>query len=177
MSQLTEMNTAEHVENKTPSEVAQFLSFTLGQEEYGVDILRVQEIRSWEPVSRIPNVPAYEKGVVNLRGAIVPIIDLRERFQLGATHYTSLTIVVVLQVHLAEKIRVMGVVVDTVSDVIDVDKTLIQSAPDFGTKVSTEFINGLVSVNQRMVMLLDVDKLLKLEGVDTLKGINDDNEA
>lgn len=150
---------------------AQFLSFTLGKEEYGVDILRVQEIRSWEPVSRIPNVPSYEKGVVNLRGAIVPIIDLRERFQLGLTHYGPTTVVVVLQVRIGEKVRVMGVVVDAVSDVIDVDKTTVQSAPNFGAKVSTEFISGLVSVSGRMVMLLDVDKLLKLDGVD------DDDES
>ena len=165
------MNAIEQTEKMPQNQMAQFLSFTLGQEEYGVDVLRVQEIRSWEPVSRIPNVPTHEKGVINLRGAIVPIIDLRERFQLGATHYTALTVVIVLLVHQAEKTRVMGVVVDTVSDVIDVDKALIQSAPHFGTKVSTEFINGLVSVNQRMVMLLDVDKLLKLDGVE------DDNEA
>lgn len=145
---------------------AQFLSFTLGNEEYGVDILRVQEIRSWEPVSRIPNVPSYEKGVVNLRGAIVPILDLRERFQLGHSRYGPMTVVMVLQVQVAGKTRVMGVVVDAVSDVIDVDKRTIQGAPNFGAKVSTEFINGLVSVNGRMVMLLDVDKLLKLDGVD-----------
>lgn len=166
MSQKTENNVWEQAEKKPSMETAQFLSFTLGSEEYGVDILRVQEIRSWEPVSRIPNVPAYEKGVVNLRGAIVPIIDLRERFQLGHPQYTPLTVVVVLQARIGDKTRVIGTVVDTVSDVIDVDKKLIQSAPNFGTKVSTEFINGLVSVNQRMVMLLDVDKLLKLDGVD-----------
>jgi purine-binding chemotaxis protein CheW len=144
----------------------QFLSFTLGKEEYGVDILRVQEIRSWEPVSRIPNVPSYEKGVVNLRGAIVPIIDFRERFNLGSRNYTPLTVVVVLQALIGDKTRIMGVVVDSVSDVVNVDKRSIQSPPSFGTKVSTEFINGLVSVNGRMVMLLDVDKLLKLDGVD-----------
>jgi purine-binding chemotaxis protein CheW len=144
----------------------QFLSFTLDQEEYGVDILRVQEIRSWEPVSRIPNVPAYEKGVVNLRGAIVPIIDLRERFNLGRSVYTELTVVVVLQAQIGDKTRVMGVVVDAVSDVVNVSKKHIQASPRFGAKVSTEFINGLVEVNGRMVMLLDIDKLLKLQGVD-----------
>ena len=144
----------------------QFLSFALGHEEYGVDILRVQEIRSWEPVSRIPNVPAYEKGVVNLRGSIVPIIDLRERFDLDRAVYTPLTVVVVLQALIGEKTRVMGVVVDSVSDVVNVNKNAIQSSPSFGARVSTEFITGLVSVNKRMVMLLDVDKLLKLEGVD-----------
>ena len=144
----------------------QFLSFTLDQEEYGVDILRVQEIRSWEPVSRIPNVPAYEKGVVNLRGAIVPIIDLRERFNLGHSVYSELTVVVVLQAQIGDKTRVMGVVVDAVSDVVNVSKRHIQASPSFGAKVSTEFINGLVEVSGRMVMLIDIDKLLKLQGVD-----------
>lgn len=174
MSQNNESKDTEQTEKKGLADQSQFLSFTLGNEEYGVDILRVQEIRSWEPVSRIPNVPAYEKGVVNLRGSIVPIIDLRERFDLGHSQYTPLTVVVVLQARIGEKTRVMGVVVDAVSDVIDVAKKSIQSSPNFGAKVSTEFINGLVSINQRMVMLLDVDKLLKLDGVDTLKGTNDD---
>ncbi|MCK5831301.1 MAG: chemotaxis protein CheW [Methylococcales bacterium] len=154
----------DEAEDKKIENLVQFLSFTLGDEEYGVDILCVQEIRSWEPVSRIPNVPSYEKGVVNLRGAIVPIIDLRERFGIGHLEYTTLTVVVVLQIRTeSEQSRVMGVVVDSVSDVIDVDKKTIQSAPNFGAKVSTEFINGLASVNERMVMLLDVEKLLKLD--------------
>jgi purine-binding chemotaxis protein CheW len=152
--------------SKNLDNAVQYLSFTLGKEEYGVDILRVQEIRSWEPVSRIPNVPHYEKGVVNLRGSIVPILDLRERFNLSKAEYTPLTVVVVLQTDVGNKTRIMGVVVDSVSDVISVDKTEIQAAPDFGAKVSNEFINGLVSVNERMVMLLDVDKLLKLEELD-----------
>ncbi len=171
MSQTDASTEIDGQDKKNQTNGAQFLSFTLGREEYGVDILRVQEIRSWEPVSKIPNVPHYEKGVVNLRGAIVPIIDLRERFDLGRSHYGPMTVVVVLQAQIADKIRVMGVVVDAVSDVIDVDKKTIQTAPNFGAKVSTEFINGLVSVNNRMVMLLDVDKLLKLDGVD------DDDES
>jgi purine-binding chemotaxis protein CheW len=153
--------------NKEQDNAAQYLSFALGSEEYGVDILRVQEIRSWEPVSRIPNVPFYEKGVVNLRGSIVPIIDLREKLRIKSAEYTPLTVVVVLQTSDGNKTRTMGVVVDSVSDVITVDKTKIQKAPDFGTKVSNEFINGLVSVSERMVILLDVDKLLKLEELET----------
>lgn len=147
----------------------QFLTFSLGDEEYAVDILRVQEIRSWEPISKIPNVPCYEKGVVNLRGAIVPIIDLRERFNLAHLQYTKLTVVVVLQTFYEKKSRVMGVVVDSVSNVIDVEQSVIQEAPDFGTKVSTEFLNGLIAVDERMVMLLDVDKLLKLNDVENEK--------
>jgi len=151
---------------KTSDNTIQYLSFVLGKEEYGVDILRVQEIRSWEPVSRVPNVPPYEKGVVNLRGAIVPIIDLRERFSLSKVEYTPLTVVVVLQTGSGNHTRIMGVVVDSVSDVISIEKSEIQGAPDFGTKVSNEFINGLVSVSERMVMLLDVDKLLTIENFD-----------
>ncbi len=167
MSEVVDNELSVKEEVKKTEAFSQFLSFTLGNEEYGVDILRVQEIRSWEPVSRIPNVPSYEKGVVNLRGAIVPIVDLRERFGLKHQSYTPLTVVVVLQSYnnMGQE-RVMGVVVDAVSDVINVDRKTIQNAPNFGTKVSTEFINGLASVNQRMVMLLDVDKLLKLEGLD-----------
>lgn len=152
--------------HKEQVNAAQYLSFTLDNEEYGVDILRVQEIRSWEPISRIPNVPHYEKGVVNLRGSIVPIIDLREKLGIKSAEYTPLTVVVVLQMNDNNKTRTMGVVVDSVSDVINLDKTKIQDAPDFGAKVSNEFINGLVSVNERMVILLDVDKLLKLEDLE-----------
>ncbi len=168
MVEVAEKNKIEKAEAiKKLDNKIQFLSFALGDEEYGVDILRVQEIRSWEPVSRIPNVPFYEKGVVNLRGAIVPIVDLRDRFGLQHSGYTPLTVVVVLQTQTAAgQTRVMGVVVDSVSDVVDIDKNTIQSSPNFGTKVSTEFINGLASVNERMVMLLDVDKLLKLDGLD-----------
>lgn len=145
---------------------AQFLAFVLGSEEYAVDILRVQEIRSWEPVSRIPNVNPYEKGVVNLRGAIVPIIDLRERFNLGHSEYTPVTVVVLHTRDDNGRQRVMGVVVDAVSDVVDVDTAAVQMTPDFGARVSTEYINGIVSVGERMVLLLDVDKLLKLDGGD-----------
>ncbi len=163
-SNLTEVETED--EQKQVANAIQFLSFILGNEQYAVDILRVQEIRSWEPVSRIPNVPSYEKGVVNLRGAIVPVIDLRDKFNLGHAEYTPMTVVVILQTEVKGKNRIMGVVVDAVSNVIDIDKTTIQSPPEFGTKVSTEYINGLAAVDEQMVMLLDVDKLLKLDDVD-----------
>ncbi len=151
-------------EDQATINYVQFLSFKLGDEEYAVDILSVQEIRSWEPVSPIPNTHQYEKGVVNLRGAIVPIMDLRERFGIGHLEYTPITVVVVLQTTAESgQNRIMGVVVDSVSDVVDVDEDDIQRAPEFGNKVSTEFITGLASVDDRMVMLLDVQKLLKLK--------------
>jgi len=170
MVQEFELKTSDRNRYSKTLDTAQYLSFTMDNEEYGVDILRVQEIRSWEPVSRVPNVPYYEKGVINLRGSIVPIIDLRERFRLKFTDYTPLTVVVVLQTREGSKIRTMGVVVDSVSDVITIDKSKIQEAPDFGAKVSNEFIQGLVSVNERMVILLDVEKLMKLEELETNDG-------
>ncbi|SHE23473.1 chemotaxis protein CheW [methanotrophic endosymbiont of Bathymodiolus puteoserpentis (Logatchev)] len=171
---MTQETDTQELEETQLENSMQFLSFTLGEEEYGVDILSVQEIRSWEPVSRIPNVPSYEKGVVNLRGAIVPIIDLRERFNLEHSEYTNLTVVVVLQTILQGRSRTMGLVVDSVSDVNNIDLQSIQSAPDFGTKVSTEFISGLALVEERMLILLDVKKLLKLDGVDD--AAEDDND-
>jgi len=138
----------------------QYLTFTLADEDYGVDILRVQEIRGWELVTRVPNSPSYAKGVLNLRGAIVPIFDLRERFDLPVQAYTKDTVVVVLRVNSESGICIMGVVVDGVSDVLNASQDGIVSAPDFGGRVATEFISGLASADGKMIMLLDVDKLL-----------------
>ncbi len=159
-------NAAEHTNESEKIQAcqAQFLSFTLGDESYAVDILSVQEIRGWEPVSRVPNVPAYEKGVINLRGAIVPIIDLREKFGMQHQGYSALTVVIILQTDH----RRTGVVVDAVSDVLDVDERTIQKTPDFGAAISTEYITGLISVHDRMVMLLDVKRLLHLEPLEKI---------
>ncbi len=138
----------------------QFLTFILGDEEYGVDILRVREIRGWEPVSRIPNVPAYEKGVINLRGAIVPIVDLRERFGLSSADYTPLTVVIVLQLHQEDRKPIVGFVVDQVSDVVNVNGSMTHPSPEFGVGLNTRFLRGLATVGSRMVMLLDPDKVM-----------------
>lgn len=138
----------------------QVLTFTLGEETYGVDILRVQEIRGFSPVTRIPQSPTHILGVLNLRGSIVPIVDLRMRFALERAEYTPLTVIIVLSVESPVGRRDFGVVVDGVSDVIDVPVSDIKPAPEFGEQVSTEFIEGLASVSGRMVMLLDIDQLI-----------------
>ncbi len=138
----------------------QMLTFTLGEETYGVDILRVQEIRGWTPVTRIPQTPPHVLGVLNLRGSIVPIVDLRMRFMLQRAEYTPLTVIIVLSVESAAGRRDFGMVVDGVSDVIDVAGSDIKPTPDLGNQVSTEFIEGLAAVSDRMVMLLDIDKLI-----------------
>lgn len=150
----------------TPSEAAQatrsnqVLTFTLGEETYGVDILRVQEIRGWSPVTRIPQAPAHVLGVLNLRGSIVPIVDLRMRFNLERAEYTPLTVIIVLSVESTLGRRDFGVVVDGVSDVIDVAVSEVKPAPELGAHVSTEFIQGLAAVSGRMLMLLDIDQLI-----------------
>lgn len=146
----------------------QFLSFTLGKDDYGVDILQVQEIRGWEEVRKIPNTPDYIKGVMNLRSSVVPIVDLRIRFGLNNIEYKPTTVIIMLSVALAGEQRVMGVVVDAVSDVIDVNKDDIKKAPDFGTTVDTKYINGMVMVGDRMVILLNTDKLLNPQELSAL---------
>lgn len=138
----------------------QILTFMLGDETYGVDILRVQEIRGWSPVTRIPQSPPHVLGVLNLRGSIVPIVDLRMRLSLDRAEYTPVTVIIVLSVEAAQGRRDFGVVVDGVSDVIDIQLSEVKQAPDLGAQVNMEFIQGLATVTERMVMLLDIDRLI-----------------
>ena len=151
---------AAHKDSANVAGSNQVLTFTLGEETYGVDILRVQEIRGWSPVTRIPQAPAHVLGVLNLRGSIVPIVDLRMRFNLQRAEYTPLTVIIVLSVESAVGRRDFGLVVDGVSDVIDVLASDVKPTPEFGEHVSTEFIQGLAAVSGRMVMLLDIDHLI-----------------
>jgi purine-binding chemotaxis protein CheW len=140
----------------------QYLTFMLAGEEYGVDILRVQEIKGWDTVTKIPNTPEYVKGVINLRGTIVPIIDMRQRFELEIKEYGPTTVVIVLKVMSRDVERTMGVVVDAVSDVYNLTDEDIKPAPDFGAKIDTEYVKGLATVNEKMVILLDIDKLINV---------------
>jgi purine-binding chemotaxis protein CheW len=138
----------------------QVLTFVLGNETYGVDILRVQEIRGWSAVTKIPHAPAHVLGVLNLRGSIVPIVDLRMRFELERAEYTTITVIIVVSVISATGRRDFGVVVDGVSDVVDVDIAEVKAAPDLGARAATDYIRGLVPVSDRMVVLLDIDRLI-----------------
>lgn len=139
---------------------SKYLTFVLATEEYAVDILRVQEIKGWSRVTPIPNTPDYICGVINLRGTIVPIIDLRLRFGLERLEYGAMTVVVVVKVISGNKERIMGIVVDAVSDVYDITEGDIKPAPDFGSVISIEFVRGLATVGDKMVIVLDIDKLL-----------------
>jgi len=139
----------------------QYLTFIMNEEEYGVDILSVQEIRGWEPVTPVPNSPAHIKGVVNLRGIIVPIVDLRAKFNLDNVEYSPLTVVIVLRVSFDDGERIMGVVVDAVSDVYGLSLEDMKTAPDLGDHVNTTYIRGLASVDEKMIIILDIDALLE----------------
>ena len=134
----------------------EFLTFRLGAEEYGIDILRVQEIRSYEEPTRIANSPHFIKGVVNLRGVIVPVVDLRIKLGCESVEYNGFTVVIVLNV----KGRVVGAVVDSVSDVLELAKDQINPAPEMSTTVDTTFITGIASVGERMLILMDIESLM-----------------
>jgi purine-binding chemotaxis protein CheW len=134
----------------------EFLTFKLGSEEYGIDILKVQEIRGYDHVTQIANTPEFIKGVINLRGTIVPILDMRLKFQLGNAEYNEFTVVIILNVSK----RVVGMVVDSVSDVIMLAPDQIRAAPDFSAAMNTKFIRGLATVEERMIILADIEQLM-----------------
>ena len=136
--------------------VSEFLAFKLGQEEYGIDILRVQEIRSYEQPTRMANAPAFIKGVINLRGVIVPIVDMRIKFGLEQANYDAFTVVIVLNIGR----QVVGVVVDAVSDVISLSPEQMRPVPEFSAAIENDHVLAIGSVENRMLILLDIDKLM-----------------
>ncbi len=134
----------------------ELLTFTLGSEEYGIDILKVQEIRGYDAVTTIANSPAFIKGVINLRGIIVPIVDMRIKFNLGKVSYDNLTVVIILNI----ANRVVGMVVDGVSDVISLAPGQLKAAPEFSGAMDTQYISGLGTVDDRMIIIADIEKLM-----------------
>jgi purine-binding chemotaxis protein CheW len=135
---------------------SELLTFTLGNEEYGIDILKVQEIRGYEAVTTIAHAPEFIKGVINLRGIIVPIVDMRIKFNLGKVSYDETTVVIVL--NFAN--RVVGMVVDGVSDVITLKADQVKPAPEFGASLDTKYLMGLGTVDDRMIILVDIERLM-----------------
>ena len=143
-------------EPAAPTALREFLAFKLGAEEYGIDILRVQEIRSYERPTRIAGTPDFVKGVINLRGVIVPIVDLRIKLRMDNVHYDAFTVVIVLNIGR----RIMGVVVDAVSDVITLQSEQLRPPPTFSAGLAGEHLLALATMEQRMLILVDIDKLL-----------------
>lgn len=148
------MNTSDKLE--TGGKRCELLTFSLGGEEYGIDILKVQEIRSYEAVTMIANAPEFIKGVINLRGIIVPIVDMRIKFSLGKVSYDKTTVVIILTV----ANRVVGMVVDGVSDVMTLQPEQIQPPPEFGSMIDTHYLKGLGTADNRMIILVDIEKLV-----------------
>jgi purine-binding chemotaxis protein CheW len=139
----------------------QVLTFSVGAETYAVDILLVQEIRGWAPVTRLPQAPTYMLGMLNLRGSIVPVIDMRLRLGLAQPRFTPVTVIVVLSVRTSSGRREFGLVVDSVSDVVDIGAAELKETPSLGNKSSVELIKGLAAVADRMLILLNVDELIR----------------
>ncbi len=145
----------------------ELLTFTLGKEEYGIDILKVQEIRGYDAVTTIANAPEFIKGVINLRGIIVPIIDMRIKFHLGNVTYNQLTVVIILNV----ANRVVGIVVDGVSDVITLTAEQLKPAPEFSSSLDTQYITGLGTVDDRMIIVMDIERLMTSRDMDLVEAV------
>jgi purine-binding chemotaxis protein CheW len=150
------MSTPEKTIDATNIETREYLTFRLDREEYGIDILKVQEIRGYEPPTRIANAPPFIKGVVNLRGTIVPIVDMRLKFNCASAQYDSFTVVIILNL----RQRIVGIVVDSVSDVMGLMPDQVRPAPDIESVIDGESVIGLGSLGERMLILLDIEKLM-----------------
>ena len=148
----------------------EFLVFTLGNEEYGIEILKVQEIRGYDRVTRIANTPDFIAGVTNLRGVIVPIVDLRVKFILGSAEFDQNTVVIVLSL---DSGRVVGIVVDGVSDVLALNAAQIKPAPEYTVTLSTQYLLGLGSLDERMLFLVDIEKLLNSEEMELIERVTE----
>lgn len=150
------MGVMEKLEDHVLSDAREYLTFRLDQEEYGIDILKVQEIRGYEPPTRVANAPNFIKGVVNLRGTIVPIVDMRLKFSCSKAEYNSFTVVIILNL----RQRIVGIVVDSVSDVMELPSESIKSAPDIDSVIDSAAVLGLGSLGDRMLILLDIELLM-----------------
>ncbi len=170
----TEVNSQPHLDD---GHHPQYLTFILENEEYGVDILKVHEIKGWTPTTPIPNTPDFMKGVINLRGTIVPIIDLRERFGLESLAYGPTTVVIVLNVVSDKGEQMMGMIVDAVSDTYSITDESLRPAPDVGGIISVDFIIGLATVDDNMIIVLDIDHLLSAEEIETLASASQPSDS
>ena len=150
------MGMMEKLDEMTSSGAREYLTFRLDQEEYGIDILKVQEIRGYEPPTRVANAPNFIKGVVNLRGTIVPIVDMRLKFNCAKAEYNTFTVVIVLNL----RARIVGIVVDSVSDVMELPADSLKPAPDIDSVIDSEAVIGLGSIGERMLILLDIERLM-----------------
>ena len=156
----------ENIENIPDAPVGEYLTFTLGSEEYGIEILKVQEIRGYDAVTKIANTPDFIKGVINLRGTIVPIVDLRLRFNIGKVEYNEFTVVIILNL----SGRIVGIVVDGVSDVITLQAAQLRAVPDLVSTIDTKYLVGLGTVDDRMLILVNIESLMNSQEMALIDG-------
>ena len=142
-----------------------YLTFTLANEEYGIALLKVKEIIGMMPITSVPQTPEYVKGVINLRGKVIPVSDLRLRFEMAAANYTDRTCIIVVEIHGEETTIQVGIVVDAVSEVMNIKAEEVEEAPSFGTKVETDYILGMANMDGQVKILLDIDRVLTSEVV------------
>lgn len=153
------MGAMEKFDELAASGAREYLTFRLDQEEYGIDILKVQEIRGYEPPTRVANAPSFIKGVVNLRGTIVPIVDMRLKFNCAQAEYNAFTVVIILNL----RSRIVGIVVDSVSDVMELPPEALKAAPEIDSVIDSSAVMGLGSLGERMLILLDIERLMSAQ--------------
>ena len=162
------MQTGQEITDRSRTNIAsEYLTFTLGNEEYGIDILKVQEIRGYDAVTHIANAPEFIKGVINLRGVIVPIVDMRIKFKVGEPTYNEFTVVIIMNV----LGRIIGMVVDGVSDVVALGPEQIKPTPEMGAAMDTHYITGLGVLNDQMLILVDIEKLMSSEEMQVMEQV------
>jgi purine-binding chemotaxis protein CheW len=161
---MTESNTKDEVANGK-TRAGKYLTFKLGSEEFGLEILKVQEIIQMQSITRVPRTPEFVRGVINLRGKVIPVVDLRLKFGMDAMEDTEKTCIVVVQIRNASSVVVMGTIIDEVREVLDIPEASIEDTPSFGTSIDTEFILGMGKIGQNVKILLDIDKVLSAQEI------------
>lgn len=146
-----------------------YLTFRLAAEEYGLEILKVQEIIQMQPITRVPRTPQFVRGVINLRGKVIPVVDLRLKFGIESTQDTERTCIIVVQIHHSENVLVMGIIIDEVREVLDIPAPSIEESPTIGSQVDTDFIMGMGKIGTAVKILLDIDKVLSIQELSGIK--------
>ena len=165
MNNIAMHNSTENKQKGAAEEEKQYVTFKIADESYGVGVLKVQEIIGMTEIVYVPNSPEFMKGVINLRGAVVPVVDMRKRFRMEERKYDMFTVIIIVEV----KEILVGMIVDTVSDVVGIPQNAIQETPHFTTKIDTEFIAGIGQTNDKLVIILDIDKILSTEEIKTIE--------
>lgn len=155
--------------NERVSRAGKYLTFALNEEEYGIGILKVKEIIGMMPITSIPQTPGFVSGVINLRGRVIPVVDLRSRFGMASVSATDRTCIVVVEVRVHSEKLIIGIIVDTVSEVLNIQDDSIENTPSFGTSIDTSFISGMAKIEGGVKILLDIDRVLSTEDLSSLK--------